>query len=312
MNIQKFRQMGISTSRLDSWICRKKFWYIINNWYNPNSNSNKNTYFGNLGHYLLENCLQNEKTEYSYDILLSKCREYDSKNSKNLFNLEPSDLELDKGLAISVITEFLNLWYSEGKNMLSNLQKNFSIIKNELNLKRIHYLNSRFNLKIDLTLQNRKNKKIWLCDYKFKSRFDDSILLKKLSFDQQLYLYSGCFEQAYKNQIPVEGLYQIIIRKPQLRKTKKDKDLMIFIERVTEDIKNRPEHYFFPLSILIDQNQKEIFESEMKQKMNEIYKTLQLGEKAFYKNTAVCDTPYTCDFLDACSTGNMDLFLKYF
>ena len=313
VDLKKLKSIGISHSRKSTWSCRKKFWYTINNWYNPSSSVTKNAYFGNLIHHLAELVLPNYKAEnHNITFYHHLCREYDNRNAKDLTSVDPNDLEKDKGLAISVFMVFVEMYFSENENVLSKLKKSYRLLKSELYLKRQKVGKHVYNIKIDQVLQKYDDKKIYLLDFKCKSQIDEYNLLKLLSFEQQLFLYAKGFEARYQKK--VAGIYQLLIRKPGLRMGKKDNDdFVTFIKRVAKDVEEKPDHYFKPLFVFISDKMMETFTQEENALMNEIYTAIEQGESAFYKNTQMCLKPFTCDFIDACANGgDTGLLLKHF
>lgn len=299
MNLQKFRSMGVSFSRLEKFLgCKREFWYTINNWYSPFSPMKKNAYFGNLCHYLLED----DYTEIpGFQLLLDKCRWYDKKNPSQIEGITEQDLEKDKGLAAAIIYNYY-VYYG--------LTSEYKILVKELHLRKIKVRNHTFTAKIDKVLKHCETGKLALLDHKCKSKYDIDKLQKKLYIDMQLMLYDLVFVNVYKK--PIHEIIHDIIRKPQLRITAKDENIFNFICRVDEDIQKRPEHYFQRIKVVVDPQLYTDFLHELDDHMNDIYCRLEKGEAGFPKNTCLCLEPYTCQFLDACVSGNMNLYKKYF
>lgn len=311
MNTKKLKQIGLSHSRRIAFLsCKKRFWYILNNWYNPMSSIFKNTLFGNLCHFILEHIqIFKNRSDFTIEKLLKICDLYIKNNPKGMDTIDLQELMHEKCLAAVTIHCYLILWFSNDKNNLSDISKNFKVLKSELYLKKLKINEDVFNLKIDKVLIDKKNN-IWILDHKCKSRFNIDILRKKLIIDEQSQLYRLGFEKAYKKK--VYGIIQDIIRKPQLRMTKKDGSMSIFMQRVKNDILSRSEYYFNPIVLPLEDVFNKNFESDLKIVMEDIYKCLDIGEKAFIKNTESCDSPFTCDFIDACVNNNMNLYLKNF
>jgi hypothetical protein len=259
------------------------------------SNKAKNTLFGLLCHHILEQTLQST----SIANLIIHCNKYIFQNQNDLSSVDPQEIEHNKSLAAVTMHCYFNL---------QNSYKNYTVIKNELYLKRLRVGNYVFNIKIDKVLQDNKTKELWILDHKCKSRFDVDTLTKKIVIDQQLHLYRKGFETAYKRK--VTGIIWDLIRKSGLRMTKKDVDMNAFMNRVKEDIEKRPEWYFVSIPLRLRPEYSEDFDRELDTEMTQLYADLEKGEAAFIKNTDVCSDPFTCDFLDGCSSGNMDLYIK--
>lgn len=296
MNLKKLKQIGISHSRMTTYRsgCKKRFWYTMEGWINPSSSRAKNTLFGNLCHNISEH---SESTEIAD--LVKLCNKYVLQNQNKLSSIDPQELEHEKALASITMHCYYNLQKS---------YKDYVVLKNELYLKRLKIGKHVFNIKIDKVLQHKKTKELWIMDHKCKSRFDAGVLAKKIIIDQQLQLYRKGFETAYKRK--VSGVIWDIIRKPGLRMTKKDTDMTAFMNRVKKDIENRPEWYFVSLPLRLRPEYCENFDKNLDQEMESLYRDLKQGESAFTINTDVCDSPYLCEFLDGCSCGNMNLYIK--
>lgn len=298
MNVKKLKQIGISHSKLSVFLggCKLKFWYTLNNWYNPNSAVFKNALFGNLCHHISEKCQEDK----SINAFVKLCRDYQQKNSAELTAVDPQDVENDIGLASITMHGYYD--------HRTQFYKDYTVIKNELYLKRLKVNGHVFNTKIDKVLQHKKTGEIWILDHKCKSRFNIDILTKKIRIDQQLQLYKKCFETAYHRK--TAGVMWDIIRKSSLRMTKKDTGIDTFMERVKADIKKRPEWYFFLIQVRSNLLDTKSFDSDLDSTMGELYSCVEKGEKAFCKNTNVCEVPFLCDFLDACTSNSMNLYLQ--
>ena len=296
MNIKKLKKIGISHSRLSTYRsgCKRKFWLTMNNYINPNSTSVKNTLFGNLCHEISEKCTEDKSVIAFMDL----CNVYCNKNQDQLSVLDPQTVEHEKALAS--ITMECYFKYQKA-------YEGYTVLKNELYLKRLKIGDHVFNIKIDKVLKDKKTGEIAILDHKCKSRFNVDILAKKIIIDKQFQLYRKGFETAYKRK--VDKIIWDIIRKSGLRMTKKE-NMNGFMDRVKMDIEKRPEYYFISIPLMLRPEYCKNFDNELEQEMNEIYRNLEQGESAFTKNTEVCDSPFLCDFLDGCSSGNMDLYIK--
>ena len=222
-----------------------------------------------------------------------------TKNDHELISVDSQDVENDIGLA--AVT--MHGYYEHHK-----FYTDYTVIKNELYLKRLKIMDYAFNIKIDKVLQHKKTGEIWILDHKCKSRVNIDTLIKKIRIDQQLQLYKKGFETAYHTKIA--GVMWDIIRKSSLRMTKKDTGIDTFMERVKDDIKKRPEWYFNLIPIRSELLDTKSFDSDLDNTMSELYSCLEQGEIAFCKNTDVCETPFLCDFLDACTSNSMNLYLQ--
>ena len=87
----------------------------------------------------------------------------------------------------------------------------------------------------------KENGKIWLMENKTKGQIDEEGILASLPFDLQTMLYVHCLQEHLGKK--VEGVLYNVIRRPGLRR-KKTEQINEFVERVQDDVVNRPQHYF--------------------------------------------------------------------
>jgi len=90
---------------------------------------------------------------------------------------------------------------------------------------------------------------MWIEEHKTKSRVDLSFLQDTIHCNIQVMMYAVCAELKYGR--PCKGVIYNIIRKPQLRQRVKETD-NAFLNRIQEDIRSQPEHYFTRLKVAFD------------------------------------------------------------
>lgn len=150
-----------------------------------------------------------------------------------------------------------------------------------------------------------KNKGIWHIEHKNYGYIKEAILPLILTFDLQNLLYM--LVDAIENTRLIKGVLYNILRNPDVRK--KDGGPHEVYVKLKQDIMKDAPHYFIRYEIPYSQAQLAQFEVELKEKVNDL-KAIIGGDtsKVFnrmYKNEHACESPYTCDFINACSTGSM-------
>lgn len=108
----------------------------------------------------------------------------------------------------------------------------------------------------------RKNGKIWLQENKTKSRINETVILETLAFDLQSMIYLCSFQHDHPKE-EIGGILYNVIRKPGMKQKQKESDKE-YVERIVEDIRKQPEHYF------------KMFEVEISKESIELWKTRYL------------------------------------
>lgn len=144
-------------------------------------------------------------------------------------------------------------------------------------------------------------KSAWLMEHKTKSRFNETTLLQKVSFDFQNLYYAEAFQESEK--ISIAGILYNVIRKPQL-KLRAGETYGSFLDRVQADIHERKEWYFTRWEITFSPEQLNRWKAEVDAKAKWV--TEMLTGKVWYRNEHACDQPFECEFLAACSTNSMN------
>jgi len=90
-----------------------------------------------------------------------------------------------------------------------------------------------------------ENNGMWIQENKTKSRIDISHIQDTIHTNIQVMFYAVCSELKYGR--PCKGVIYNVIRKPGLRQKVAESD-DDFIERIIEDCKKQPTHYFYRLS----------------------------------------------------------------
>ena len=154
--------------------------------------------------------------------------------------------------------------------------------------------------KIDLIAS--KGAENWLIDHKFKGQVGERDFW---SINSQMDLYLNAFKDKYN----CKGIIWNIIRTPSIRQTKKEKTVEEFLERLENDIKERPEFYYTRFVM-------PRWDEDIKESMQDVWdahdhllRVARTGK--FYRNTSNCHKYGTCQFLPLCANGiDKDTFTK--
>lgn len=103
------------------------------------------------------------------------------------------------------------------------------------------YLKKNIELRGRLDETFIRNGKIWLQENKTKSNIDESKIISILPQDLQTMLY--CYAMTHIHDLQIGGVLYNVIRKPQLKQGVKESETE-YLNRIHEDITERPDHYF--------------------------------------------------------------------
>lgn len=148
----------------------------------------------------------------------------------------------------------------------------------------------------------RVNDRIWLEETKTKSRIDDMMIESQLEFDFQSLFYAKCI--GIKTGINIEGVSYNVIRNPQLR-IKKTETTEQFCRRLNADIISRPEFYFKRFPCAFSGPSRERFSRNLTAKLKEFEFWRHNLNTTTYRNESACLYPYRCQYIDACSSGDL-------
>jgi hypothetical protein len=146
----------------------------------------------------------------------------------------------------------------------------------------------------------RIGKSLWILETKTKSEISEDVLGMTLPFDFQNLFYITALKA---EGVECIGAIYNIIRNPRLRRGKTEtKDQ--FLERVIQDVRERPEHYFHRFEVPYDKETIKEFGKELAFKLAE-FRDWVNDILPTYKNQGSCVGRGYCPFLEACSSGKM-------
>lgn len=151
-----------------------------------------------------------------------------------------------------------------------------------------------------------KNKKLWLMDTKTKGQIQEGSLMSRLTLDLQSMIYTYGIK-CLTGEPPAGMLYNVM-RRPQLRQTKKE-NLAGFLKRVEADIEKRRPFYFVRFETAWSPVDIRKWEGEFRHMVRYACQWAE-GDHRF-RVSASCEGKYgTCEYLGLCSTGDLGRLRK--
>ena len=160
--------------------------------------------------------------------------------------------------------------------------------------------------KIDGSFQ-LKNGGTWLFETKTKSRIDEEILADILPFEMQANIYLSVLRRIDKKN--PSGLLYNIIRRPSLRQ-RKSESIKSFADRITQDVKERPDWYFVRMEMSVDPTEIDRFEMGLEDLVSD-FLLWWSGKSGHYKNTNHCQNKFgVCPFIALCLRNEKSNYFK--
>ena len=290
---------GITQSMITAFLnCRMKFLLVANRW--TSDSKQKTTSFGSMFHDMLDKTytlwIEDNRIVSSEELSLWLDEYIEEAAVKSYDKVSRADLETQATLCQVIIEEYL-IFYEEDfeEKRFAWAERTFDFV-DEYGIRR--------RGKIDGKYYSNKNGKPWLMEHKTKSRITEDTLMLKLSFDFQNLFYIEAEEHDTGEKI--QGMLYNVIRNPG-HKRKGGESLYQYGERIREDIKKRPEHFFKRYEVPYTNKDKLRFKIELGHLLKEI-KNLVSGKSFPYKNQSSCITSWSCSFLQACSSGTLNSY----
>lgn len=270
--------------------CRQKFLFRING-YRPKNQNKDALLLGSFFHDLLENFYKSPNKNKFMNSLDHFIFEYVKKNK-----LTDNHIIQDKVRAM--ITVYSEVYGDELLKMIPLRVEEVFGTKTSL---------AKLRGRKDLTFRYRKSKQKWMMEHKTKSRIDHDFLTFQLAFDLQNHFYDQ--HEIIEHKEPYAGIVYNIIRTPQLR-PKKTETRTAFYKRMLQDIRTNYRDYFLRFNLTLSAGDRKRFGGELQLKLFEIREYLK-GRLAHYRNESACLIPYRCEYLEACSSGNLSSYEKH-
>jgi hypothetical protein len=215
-------------------------------------------------------------------------------------------LELSLLLAEGVLPSYFKYWYKDYTDLKwEKVEGVFKVpfsVEDRQGNKHETFLRG----KIDGSFQ-LKNGGTWLFETKTKSRIDEEILADILPFEMQANIYLSVLRRIDKKN--PSGLLYNIIRRPSLRQ-RKNESIKSFADRITNDVKDRPDWYFVRMEMSVDSAEIDRFEMELEDLVSD-FLLWWSGESGHYKNTNHCQNKFgVCPFVALCLRNEKSNYFK--
>ncbi len=271
--------------------CRMRWLLMLNRW--RHASKTQTTFFGSVVHDLLDRLHSSGSADESdpqhmIDSILNERQD-------EFVGVDAEQLELESALAVITCSEYVRYYSKDWA------EKKFDSTEQEVSFE---FAGVKFHVKIDGRYID-KNGKRWQMEHKTKGRIEIDSLLKHLPIDFQnlLYLFAG--EAHYKEQ--VSGVLYNIIRKCQLQQGKQS--MSQYLDRVRADMRERPDFYFMRFEVPYTKLDKLRFSWDLSAMLNDM-KSVTAGPSGVYKNPAACQSPYKCEFMEACASDDLASYFQ--
>ncbi len=152
---------------------------------------------------------------------------------------------------------------------------------------------------------------LWLFETKTKGRIEEESIVDTLGINLQVMLYLLSMKHDY-NETP-KGVVYNIIRRPQLRQTKKE-SLRDLLNRITEDVDKRPEFYFIRFTASILPEEQALWERDFDSMMERLilwYDGQMDGSgNGHFRNPGACNGVRACSFIPVCGRHDTSRFVR--
>lgn len=284
------RRDGITQSLQSAFqCCPLRFLLAINRWVPIAGESVFE--FGNIYHEMLDQSFKDRKAP-SKAILKGRLKRYAKKREKELSAVALSEFDRQLGLSEMILQEYYEYYSDDFDDML---------IEGPEEIFDVDFEGYRLRGKKDLRFRWKNKDSIWLMEHKTKGRIEEDILEDTLNFDLQNMFYLLADDIQYEEDM--ENIYYNIIRNPG-HKQGKDESFEEYLERIRKQIKKDPSYFFIRYECSYKKPNKKRFREEELIKLNLIEQFLE-GFIPFYRNECACKMPFKCQYLKACSSGNL-------
>jgi hypothetical protein len=157
-----------------------------------------------------------------------------------------------------------------------------------------------------------KDNSVWHIEHKNYGRINEESMVLKLAFDLQNLMYLLADHVEFDRIL--KGVLYNVLRRPDVKKAMSIHEIYKYLKDL---IKKDPQHYFLRFEIPYTKVDLTIFKGELLTKLTQLQTECELAHdspentpKIFYKNEFACEMPYKCDFLNACSSGQLIGYCK--
>jgi hypothetical protein len=270
--------------------CPRKYLLAVNRWHSKFGQ--EKSAIGNIVHAVLSKrySINSVINDIEYDI-----NEEIKINSSKYNFIERKQLEYFKIVAQCVLANYLSNYANDFKTaFFTKVEEEFAV-----EIEGILWRGKRDGEHIV-----KKDKSLWVREIKNRSRINENNIMQGLQFDFQSNLY--CVTKDTNTKVNTSGFIYDMIRTPQ-SKPRKDETLQFFFQRLSEDIKSRPEYYFMRFEVPLTIKDKESFVQELEILNNDLRMFLDSEKPSLYRNSFSCiDGTFPCEYLEACTQGNLN------
>lgn len=216
---------------------------------------------------------------------------HDYSKTPALAQLSEENMET-AAMANPLVEQYIEHWAEEdAKYEWVGLEKLFDV----------DFRGYRLRGKID-GIFRRPDGKLWIFETKTKGQISPEDIGRALKFDFQSLFYVTAVEIMLGE--PVVGVKYNVLRRTQLRR-RANEPSSDFYRRVADDIKERPDFYYYRTEAVFTQERKDYFKEELDRTLRE-FKAWLKGELGTYRNETNCTMrKWNCDFLSACASYSM-------
>lgn len=150
----------------------------------------------------------------------------------------------------------------------------------------------------------RKKSGLWLADTKTKGRLEDEFITEHLHIDFQFMYY--LYALKILTGTAPKGAIMDNLRRPNL-KPGKGETFAKLLDRIEEDVAERPTHYFVRYEMVVGKEELLDFEKQLDLIMPQ-YLLFREGKLPAYKNTTACAGKFNCEYLPICAREDRSLF----
>ena len=304
-----YKEMGVTQGLLAKFMnCREETKLFLQGWSTKGAQSGALIY-GTIVHSILERAYvdiskgktKSPITSVALEKYVQAVKRLWFDENRNANNDARSLLETSLAIASATLPHYFRKWWRDDTARIkwTALEQEFKLPYQTKDNR-----NTVLRGKIDGVFNNPR---LWLFETKTKSMINEGALMDTLSYELQVQFYLRALSSLY-GKTPSGVLYNII-RKPSSEQ-KASESLDEYAERISEDIKSRPDFYFIRYEIMITPAEQAAFKVQLEGLIVDFMDWCD-GNRPNYQNTAQCITKYgRCTYLPICSSQEFTMFEK--
>lgn len=280
---------GLSQSNIWEWNRCKRALVLRASGYAPRKSA-KSANFGNIVHDVFDQVYTIGKKPTPRIINKFIDKSVESELNKPGIIISQNQMQLDGALAEAVLVPYFEYYTTDfTKYKFYDVEKTFK------------HRYQGFNLlgKIDGKFTHQRNKK-WILDHKTKGMIIEDQIINELplNFQAKFYIYIDWLQTGKL----AKGFLMNVIRNPKSRPYKGE-SLHQFTERLQNEVRANPEHYFKRYEQAYSEEQIKIFGENLDMILDDIKNSINYR---VYPSEHHCLNPWACDFFYACSNDSLN------